>query len=179
MPQMLHFFLPSLSSPSLRSRLTTFPASRHHCHPKKQLVKGPHRFEGVAHHWLLGWKLHRAITLAQKNARPREHIARGRSANNRSGSRSEVQHQSPRSQTSRCHLGASATSLGEGNKGHTPDPPQQDPTVILGRLQLHWERATKAVHQIPRSKTPQTASERGNVDNVNIIIIRLVTERVG
>ena len=48
-----------------------------------------------------------------------------------------------------------------------------------GRLQLHWERATKAVHQIPRSKTPQTASERGNVDNVNIIIIRLVTERVG
>ena len=26
--------------------------------------------------------------------------------------------------------------------------------VILGRLQLHWERATKAIHQIPRSKTP-------------------------
>ncbi len=25
----------------------------------------------------------------------------------------------------------------------------------VGRLQLHWERATKAVHQIPRSKTPQ------------------------
>ena len=76
-------------------------------------------------------------------------------------------------------LGASAASLGEGNKGHTPDPPQQDPIVLSRRLQLHWERATKAVHQIPRSKTPQTASERGNVDNVNIIIIRLVTERVG
>ena len=29
--------------------------------------------------------------------------------------------------------------------------------VILGRLQLHWERATKAVHQIPRSKTPQSS----------------------
>ena len=24
----------------------------------------------------------------------------------------------------------------------------------VGRLQLHWERATKAIHQIPRSKTP-------------------------
>ena len=29
-----------------------------------------------------------------------------------------------------CHLGASATSLGEGNKGRTPDPPQQDPADI-------------------------------------------------
>ena len=128
--------------------------------PGSSSSSSTHSFEGVAHHWLLGWKLHRAITLAQKNARPREHIARGRSANNRSGSRSEVQHQSPRSQTTRCPLGASATSLGEGNKGRTPDPPQQDPTVISGRLQLHWERATKAVHQIPRSKTPQTSSER-------------------
>ena len=25
--------------------------------------------------------------------------------------------------------GASATSLGEGDKGHTPDPPQQNPTA--------------------------------------------------
>ena len=29
-----------------------------------------------------------------------------------------------------CHLGASATSLGEGNEGRTPDPPQQDPSDI-------------------------------------------------
>ena len=27
-----------------------------------------------------------------------------------------------------------------------------------GRLQLHWERATKAVHQIPRSKTPDSVT---------------------
>ena len=26
--------------------------------------------------------------------------------------------------------GASATSLGEGNKGHTPDPPQQNPSAL-------------------------------------------------
>ena len=28
----------------------------------------------------------------------------------------------------------------------------------VGRLQLHWERATKAIHQIPRSKTPDTVT---------------------
>ena len=35
----------------------------------------------------------------------------------------------------------------------------------MGRLQLHWERATKAVHQIPRSKTPQDHSAKSDGEN--------------
>ena len=31
----------------------------------------------------------------------------------------------------------------------------------MGRLQLHWERATKAIHQIPRSKTPPRTNHLG------------------
>ena len=34
----------------------------------------------------------------------------------------------------RVYSAASATSLGEGNTGHTPDPPQQNPTRYAHQL---------------------------------------------
>ena len=39
----------------------------------------------------------------------------------------------------------------------------------MRRLQLHWEWATKAVHQIPRSKTPQDGQASGDTHFICVV----------
>ena len=39
----------------------------------------------------------------------------------------------------RVYSAASATSLGVGNTGHTPDPPQQNPTVRQNVFEWVWK----------------------------------------
>ena len=50
---------------------------------------------------------------------------------------------------------ASATSLGEGSKGHTPDPPQQNPTGHTHQLALTGLLSCLSQHKTPLVRTFQ------------------------
>ena len=58
------------------------------------------------------------------------------------------------------HREASATSLGAGNEGHTPDPPQQDPTALPVLWMWMWSLSATLLSKEETMRASNVEEER-------------------
>ena len=71
---------------------------------------------------------------------------------------------------------ASATSLGVGNKGHTPDPPQQDPTALPGQWMWRLMGRCRACRCLGPQLVEVVAADNTSAASERVVAIAVLSQ---